>query len=810
MGDLLAELFDHFDQEEQARIGAAEASTAEILAQGTAAVTNRRRIAESLHDGYWLLQPENDARVDSAGVVFTAYVNALWRKTDAARSDCIPDFLAKVEELIEPVLMKYGWEGKDLIAELRGECQINASQVHSMLHASPASTTPSTEDQAASPSQDGTDHVSGRSEAAGAAEQSEMERGQSGVADRPVISAQPPAILEFSDSWRKRKRRNADLQAAYARQSGRNLHNVQRQEDLLKDARVWAKAELRKAASELRDVLELKEQVVKLAWDKFVPMHRYHSDFDLGYREFVSALWEEEWPSLEDCALEALVKLADSAGGQAAVVTGFSADGRAEDRARLAASSFQGVAKGANRVGRPARPQIEKFANTAFAVKRNSILAQSEEKLNHMLSQVRLTGNSGGYLPAHIKWGQKQVREMIFAWADARVEAFTAYGVPCDAQAETDLKAFARQTAAGMISGIRGRLRLRAGRLRIAEEGRGLPWHLDLTGAMNSARDEALLRLARQKAEQSQEPKPGPAAKPPGSDVETPRKEPGSLDRITSDGSVRDRQAEWREDAAIARECPPFLLPAEAARLDAIAKLRKDAADIVQRTTPQEREDMEQCLWPALSEYAQQVFDRMAEARLDRISVDVDSKAYVKWLRSECWAPVVADVCLPIFGQFPITLRYIAEAVGEVSRPPELVRMRQVLWLMIAEEIIPGSGSCTKKLEKRLMTMLMEERIPYWEAEAARPPAKVPKPVRRNAGYAAIDSVVREIAQSKPKTHEEVFNLLDGRVAHPSAEPFKSARGWHAGFKKDPARARTWLSKSWSRLKLPAFSRGPK
>ena len=150
MGDFLSELFDQFDQEEQARIRAAEASTTEILAQGTAAAEGRRRVAESLHDNHWLLQPENDARIDSAGVVFAAYVNALWRKTDAERAECIDDFLAKVEKLIEPILTIYGDLGKGPLEELRAGCRRNAWQVHSMLRTSPASATSSTEDSAAS------------------------------------------------------------------------------------------------------------------------------------------------------------------------------------------------------------------------------------------------------------------------------------------------------------------------------------------------------------------------------------------------------------------------------------------------------------------------------------------------------------------------------------------------------------------------------------------------------------------------------------------------------------------------------------
>lgn len=114
-----------------------------------------------------------------------------------------------------------------------------------------------------------------------------------------------------------------------------------------------------------------------------------------------------------------------------------------------------------------------------------------------MLAQVRRTGNSGGYLPALIKCQAECVRDIILARADAYVEAFA--GVPCDTQAEKDLARAAEEIAAGSISGIRGRLKLRSVRLRIAEEGQGIPWHLEIERAMHSALEEGDLRLERQR-----------------------------------------------------------------------------------------------------------------------------------------------------------------------------------------------------------------------------------------------------------------------------------------------------------------------
>jgi hypothetical protein len=176
----------------------------------------------------------------------------------------------------------------------------------------------------------------------------------------------------------------------------------------------------------------------------------------------------------------------------------------------------------------------------------------------------------------------------------------------------------------------------------------------------------------------------------------------------------------WRADSVAARECPTFLRPAKVERLAAIAKLRKDAAEVVQRTRPQGRQELEQCLWPVFSEYAEHVFDKMADAKLSASSLGGRSRAYGIWLRSKCLPAVVDDICRPIIGQFPVTVRYVAEIVGEVSRPQELVILRQVLWVTIAEEVIPGPDSSTKRLENRLINTLLEERIPLWAAKSTQ------------------------------------------------------------------------------------------
>ena len=172
---------------------------------------------------------------------------------------------------------------------------------------------------------------------------------------------------------------------------------------------------------------------------------------------------------------------------------------------RIPANEFGEIAasresdKGAIPVGQPIRSEIKKSAEGAFAVVGEDILKEYAEKKNQVLGQVRLTGNSGGYLPALTKWGEERLRRMVLAYADASVEAFTLYSVPSDVQAEQDLQTSAQQMAAGTISAVRGELDLvgkRAGILLNDQVG-----HLnrEIHAAMKSAVKKGALRLRQQR-----------------------------------------------------------------------------------------------------------------------------------------------------------------------------------------------------------------------------------------------------------------------------------------------------------------------
>jgi|ERR1017187_2918278 hypothetical protein len=138
------------------------------------------------------------------------------------------------------------------------------------------------------------------------------------------------------------------------------------------------------------------------------------------------------------------------------------------------------------------------------------------------------------------------------------------------------------------------------------------------------------------------------------------------------------------------------------------------------------------------------------------------------------------------------------------------------------EELHRAKERCRQKLtlgrieKARLEADEARRRLEKAQAKLAEDQAKQAKTTlarrtRPNKRYLAIDGMLIDITKAKPLDHKEVFELLDSRgIRIPPAEPFKSARGWIAGFQKDPPRAHAWLSKRWRGLDLPRFLSGPK
>jgi hypothetical protein len=190
--------------------------------------------------------------------------------------------------------------------------------------------------------------------------------------------------------------------------------------------------------------------------------------------------------------------------------------------------------------------------------------------------------------------------------------------------------------------------------------------------------------------------------------------EEASADSLDEPGWVRVNRHDWREDAAYARENPPALLrPVKAARLLAMETLHKRAKEAIRNDAPKTPHDTAGCLRPALSAYTEELFDKLAEAKLRTYRSGVRPRTYGQWLRSKGQSAVVEDVCRTIVGQFQVTVRQIAESIPDSGG--EGGTTRRALWGVLCAEWEPHSFS--RDLADRLRIDL-EDRSLYWEAKS--------------------------------------------------------------------------------------------
>lgn len=169
--------------------------------------------------------------------------------------------------------------------------------------------------------------------------------------------------------------------------------------------------------------------------------------------------------------------------------------------------------------------------------------------------------------------------------------------------------------------------------------------------------------------------------------------------------------------------------------------------------------------------------------------------------KEEIWDSLVL-IGLPRSSEVP-SLEALLEKRIKAYRPnltrEELDRLKQRLWEKIRLNELRQATSDADDARTRLEL----SQTKFQETLAKR--------AKRNSRYEDIDGMLRQIASAQPKDHKEVFTTLDERsIRIPNADPFRSARGWVAGFKKNRPLAQAWLSKRWSDLNLPQFPRGPK
>jgi hypothetical protein len=141
------------------------------------------------------------------------------------------------------------------------------------------------------------------------------------------------------------------------------------------------------------------------------------------------------------------------------------------------------------------RVEAERLAVLTSKAKQERIVREFGEQRNRVINRVTLSGNAGGYLPALIAWAVKRLNSNISAQADAYIEAFNAFNLPCDEGVEKKLWQAASDFTAGSIMNVRNDRSVKRHQL-----GLGAPWHLEIEREMHTSAKEAIARLRHQRA----------------------------------------------------------------------------------------------------------------------------------------------------------------------------------------------------------------------------------------------------------------------------------------------------------------------
>ncbi len=143
----------------------------------------------------------------------------------------------------------------------------------------------------------------------------------------------------------------------------------------------------------------------------------------------------------------------------------------------------------------PKRAEVERLATLTFKARQERIIREFGEERYRVINRVTLTHNAAGFLPALIEWAIDRLRQQIAAQADAYIDTFNAFNMPCDTAAEQTVWSAAIQFAAGSIGNVRGDRSVKRHRL-----GQGSPWHLGIEREMGTSVKEAISRMRQQSA----------------------------------------------------------------------------------------------------------------------------------------------------------------------------------------------------------------------------------------------------------------------------------------------------------------------
>jgi hypothetical protein len=212
----------------------------------------------------------------------------------------------------------------------------------------------------------------------------------------------------------------------------------------------------------------------------------------------------------------------------------------------------------------------------------------------------------------------------------------------------------------------------------------------------------------------------------------------------------KEQFAAWRRDARRSQARRNALDLAISKRLAAEAELRKESESAVQEQWPYDVDHLEQVLWPSLRNYSENVFDAIAEAKLNSLGFKFLTRRYVHWLRCTCTPAVVDDVSNGV--RLYDTAKHIFDALGDARWPVGIDSTRRASARLMTELL---GGPHVESLQKRVETVLTA-RITYWESKAIEK-------------FSALELVQQDEKGAKVSDHaDQQVNAPGAMAAHTS------------------------------------------
>jgi DNA-binding Xre family transcriptional regulator len=174
---------------------------------------------------------------------------------------------------------------------------------------------------------------------------------------------------------------------------------------------------------------------------------------------------------------------------------------------------------------------------------------------------------------------------------------------------------------------------------------------------------------------------------------------------------TKEQIAAWARDSRRRNARLAALDLAPVARIKAEAEFRRNSANAVVEGLPRDIDHLVGVLWPAVSLYAESVFDAIAEARLRALGAKFLTRRYLHWLECTCIPAILEDFAgVKLWDH----AKHIHDVIGETQWPAGVDSTRRALGRLMTEFL---GGTYAERVEKRIRVVLTA-RIGLWEAAA--------------------------------------------------------------------------------------------